>query len=116
MKNTPGMGDIEKIAWRWKTINTILDRGEALLSKRYIRIRYEDMFLRNNEGLRQIADWLNLSPEPLHSLKTKNNKIHASQERELAHWQEWNPQLLYDIKHHCDPLMKKYGYVFENIN
>jgi len=103
----------ERIAWRWKSINTILDRGEELFTDRYIRIRFEDLFANDASGLGQIAEWLGLPSEPIRSLKSTKRKIHASHNKGFPHWRNWDQEMRDVVQGHCRRLMEKYQYTFD---
>jgi hypothetical protein len=107
------MGEHEKIAWRWRSINTVLDRGEQLFPYRYMRIKFEELFANDASGLGQIAEWLGLPSEPIRSLESIKRKIHASHNRGFSQWRNWDPEIRGLVQGHCQPLMDKYGYTFD---
>ena len=103
------MSRVERLAWRWKTINTVLDRGAALYGDRYVRVRYEDLFAEDGSGLRRLAQWAGLQPTAGFE-RLREERVNASTGKQAPKFDQWEPaerKVLLDL---CGPLMERYGY------
>lgn len=103
------MSQVERIAWRWDTINGVLDRGEAVYGDRYLRIKFEDIFAEDGSGLRRLAEWVGL-PASAAFERLREERVNASQGRNLPRWEQWDlkdRQTLLDL---CGRRMERYGY------
>ena len=111
VKKWKEMSDIEKIAWRWKTVNTELNKAETLFGTRYIRITYEDLFNRDGSGVAGVAQWIGLpNSEELKNV-VKGPKIHASTGQNIDKWDAWAEEDREMMLKYCTELMKVYGYL-----
>ncbi len=104
------MTERERLAWRWNTINTNLNRGERLFPGRYLRIKFEELFEGREPGINQLARWLDLDPRPELTQRAKTTPIHASQYPLCPTWEDWDAQSREGLLETCGPLMQLYGY------
>lgn len=104
------MSHVERIAWYWNTINRHIQSAaeEAKLPTR--RVKFEELFQADGEGIRQVADWLNLSEQPGKLDTMLTTKVNASRSKEVSLWQDWNAEDRQLVYQHCGPLMEEYGY------
>lgn len=105
----PDMSHVERLAWRWTTINTALDRGESLYGDRYLRVRYEDVFAEDGSGLRRLAEWAGLTPTAGFE-RLREERVNASTGKQAPKFDQWDAadrRVLLDL---CGPQMERYGY------
>lgn len=103
----------EKLAWRWTTINSVLNGGGQLYGERYRRIRYEDLFDGEGTAFSGLEDWLKLERRaPVH-LRTHQQQVERTNQsrRQLCVRAElWDPALRRRVLERCRGLMTQYGY------
>lgn len=103
------MSPAERIAWRWRTVNGELERGEVLFGGRYTRVRFEDLFAEGGKGMRGLAEWIGLDTNETFERQWVQ-KVNASTGARMPGWDEWparDRQVVLDL---CAPLMERYGY------
>ena len=103
------MSPAERIAWRWRTVNGELERGEALFGDRYLRFRFEDLFADSGAGMRRLAESLGLAAGGAGE-RQRCEKVNASTRTQMPGWDAWTAsdrQVVLDL---CGPLMERYGY------
>lgn len=103
------MSGVEQLAWRWSTINAVLERGESLYGDRYLRVRFEDIFADDGSGLRRLAEWVGLQPTARFE-RLREQRVNASTGKQLPsfeHWGACDRQALIEL---CGPQMLRYGY------
>lgn len=98
-----------RMAWRWKVINEHLDRGLSLYPGRYHRLAFEDLFVGEATGLKQLVELCDLPWKPnfRDSLGTRAN---ASRRKSFPHWRDWSDEMAQDVHCVCGELMNRYGY------
>src|SRR5678816_1262117 len=80
------MSHVERIAWRWDTINGVLERGQSVYGERYLRVKFEDVFAEDGSGLRRLAEWIGL-PTSAAFERLREERVNASQGRSLPRWE-----------------------------
>jgi hypothetical protein len=103
------MSHVERIAWRWDTINGVLDRGEAVYGDRYLRVKFEDVFAEDGSGLRRLAEWIGL-PTSAAFERLREERVNASQGRSLPRWEQWEASDQRAVLELCAARMERYGY------
>ena len=104
------MSEPEQLAWRWANTNRYLNRAEALLGDRYLRIRYEELFDPGQRGLDRIVNWLGLAAAAEGPDERVLPTLNASRRGDhLRHW-DWPPELRDRVIDLCGDLMELYGY------
>lgn len=105
------MSDAERLSWTWKTTNAEIDRAEELYGDDYLRMRYEDVFAKDGQGIRRIVEWVGLKWDPKLLELMQSEKVNASRDKGFPKFDEWAPaekQRLLDL---CGAQMEKYGYL-----
>lgn len=108
------MDPIERLAWFWNRINGVLDGAERRYGADYLRVRFEDLFDRDGTGLRGIAAWLGLPPEPALVNSMREKAVNASRRRECPGWDEWSPEARRLVVQHCGERAARYGYMLSD--
>jgi hypothetical protein len=104
------MHPCQRIAWYWTKINQELDRGAELFGPRYLRLRFEDLFVADGRGLNAFLDWLSLPRIPGMLKEAATAKVNASRNAGCPAWQDWPAEIQQAVLHECGPLMESYGY------
>ncbi len=104
------MSDAERLSYTWKTINAEIDRAEELFGERYLRMRYEDVFARSGDGIRQIVEWVGLDWKPSLVELMQGEKVNASRDKGFPRFEDWDAVEKDRLLNLCGPLMEKYGY------
>lgn len=100
----------ERVAWRWRTVNSVLERGEALFGERYLRVRFEEVMARDGSGINDLAEWIGLPPSDRLAQELNREKVNASREMGVPPWPEWSEEQKSVVLAQCRELMKRYGY------
>jgi hypothetical protein len=103
------MSQVERLAWRWDTINGVLERGVALLGERYVRLKFEDVFAEDGSGLRRLAEWVGL-PQSSQFERLREEPVNASKARLLPKFDQWDAADQRALLEWCGPRMQRYGY------
>ena len=103
------MDPVEAIAWRWRTLNRLIEDAGAEMGDRYIRLRFEDLLGASGAGLRDLVRWLGLDPERLPADATS---IPANQSlgQSLPATDDWPARWHALVLHECGASMERYGY------
>jgi hypothetical protein len=103
------MNEFQRVCWHWKYKNSLLQKlfdNEEY----YIRVRFEDLFLRKNTStLKNIIEFVGIPYEERFSdlLKTAKN---VSQGKYVSEWEMWSHKKRRQLMDICGELMKIYGY------
>ena len=103
------MDEFERVCWHWKYKNMLLEdlfEGE----ERYIRVRFEDLFLAGDSSkLREILDFVEIPYErELEAILAKNRNM--GRKTYFPAWDEWEPRRKRELLNICAGKMKEYGY------
>ena len=82
-----------------------------MLFRSYLRMRYEDVFSKDGQGIRRIVEWVGLKWDPKLLDLMQSEKVNASTDKGFPRFDEWAPaekQKLLDL---CGAQMEKYGYL-----
>ena len=104
------MSPQERLAWRWNTINGILNEGSKIYGDRYFRVRYEDLFDANKTGLRAMADWLELSGAERLTEAAGSSRHNASKGASFPPFEGWDASIREAVLKLCKNRMDEYGY------
>ncbi len=104
------MAHQERLAWRWNTINGVLEQGSEIFGDRYLRIRYEDLFDAHKSGLVAMADWLQLPDTERVRAAASGSRHNASRGTSFPPFQEWDSTTQEAVMKHCGKRMSEYGY------
>ena len=104
------MSPVERFAWFWTTVNQHLNQGEKLYGDNYLRIRYEELFTPDGNGIRQLADWISLEPRDVDLAALLDNPVNRSRRQICPPWHQWQEEDRQVVLHHCGELMERYGY------
>jgi hypothetical protein len=105
----------EVCAYQWITANRIaLDAGEAIPATQWIRLRYEDLFLRPVEMFREVFTQLDLPfdraiEERCRTLNERPTSIVKGPPRQHK-WRSQNPEMIARILPTIRPMMERLGY------
>lgn len=103
------MSQVERLAWRWATINASLDRGASIFGERYVRVRFEDLFAEDGSGLRWLAERIGLRPSAQFE-RLREERVNASTGRQMPKWEQWDAADRRALMELCGPQMDRYGY------
>ena len=104
------MSEPERLAWRWKTLNLELNRGEKLLGDDYLRVNFEGVFAADGVGLSRLARWLKLEATQQLQAKPRTGKINPSRDHGFPKWDHLDEKTRSDVLSQCADLMSAYGY------
>lgn len=99
-----------RIGWYWTAINRHLDRGADLFGPRYLRLRFEDLFSPQGNGLERFLQWFGLEPNEQMSHALTDQKVNRSSRNECPAWSQWPQDVRDEVLRQCGPLMETYGY------
>jgi hypothetical protein len=105
------MTPLEIRAWMWGMKNEWLEKGAELYGKDYLRVRFEDIFGQNSNGLRKIADWIGVEEKPGMVDKLLTKKVNASRPTRMPTWDQWTDTDRQQLMQYCGKLMAEYGYL-----
>jgi len=105
------MDAIERLAWFWGLVNSHLNRGEGVYGQKYLRVRFEELFL--GDGLERLTDWMGLPRSSAMIEEAKKERVNASKRDELPEWEKWCGADQHKVMKHCEHLMRVYGYLKE---
>lgn len=106
------MSPVEAIAWRWQTLNGLIeDAGRALqLGSSYRRVRFEDLFHGDDPAeLAHLCEWLGLDPARMPE-GARAEPANASRRRVMPDRAEWPEEWHAVVERSCGSLMTRYGY------
>jgi len=105
------MDAIERLAWFWSLVNSHLNRGEGVYGPKYLRVRFEELFL--GDGLGRLTDWMELPRSSAMIEEAKRERVNASTGDQLPEWEKWCGADQHKVMRHCEELMRVYGYLKE---
>src|SRR6266850_305970 len=105
------MDAIERLAWFWSLVNSHLNRGEGVYGPKYLRVRFEELFL--GDGLGRLTDWMELPRSSAMIEEAKRERGNASTGDQLPEWEKWCGADQHKVMRHCEELMRVYGYLKE---
>jgi len=96
----------ERMAWYWVTCNRFIDANAEGLSH-FRRMKYEDLFATEGEGLKALLDFCEVEEEvEVETLAIERNR--APERFEPV--SEWPSEVVERVGAMCRPLMERYGY------
>ncbi len=98
----------ERLAWRWATINSVLDEGERLFGYRYRRIRYEDLF--NGPVIESVMEWLSLPGSDRLRELAAERRYNESRVERARPLEDWPDPVRQRVRELCEAGMIRYGY------
>ena len=101
----------EKMAWQWRKHNSYIDSCSSLY-KRFLRLKYENMYRGKDPGLKRMVDFCGLKLDMKdEALKKAAAKKLNTAEQKFPPASRW-PSSVYDsVIRTCKPYMKRYGYL-----
>lgn len=104
------MSHVERIAWYWVTVNSHIQEMCKHFPDRSRRIKYEDLFLPDGSGIRDIAAWIGLKEKPDLLDNMLRERFNASRGKEIGSWEKWPEEDRQTVYRYCGKLMEEYGY------
>lgn len=102
------MSPAEASAWRWYTINRVIEAQGETLGPRYRRFRFEDLF-GDGDGVQELEDWLRM---PLSSNRGRQRVVRANASRgtPISSKAGTATSIHSAVREHCGAMMERYGY------
>jgi hypothetical protein len=108
------MGEFQRVCWQWAYKNTLLERLFAD-DERYIRIRFEDLFLTANSGtLKEMLAFVGIVYRKQFEAMLEKSK-NVSRKAHFPAWETWEPGRCAHLNELCSPMMKRFGYGQESL-
>jgi hypothetical protein len=106
------MDDFQRVCWHWKYKNALIE-GLFEGYERYLRIRFEDLFL--SQGVEVLREMLRFTGIPYQEqvaamLQTRRNE---SRKMHFPAWEGWGVERRQQLVNTCGENMTKYGYLGE---
>jgi hypothetical protein len=103
------MDEFQRICWHWAYKNALLeDLFEG--HKRYLRVRFEDLFLlKHDRALRRMLSFVGIPYQERFGMLCRQ-RTNASPSTWFPAWEAWEPQRKRQLLDICGQRMKAYGY------
>ena len=101
---------VEKLSWYWHSINSHIENSARTYGDRYLRLRFEDLFYNDNQGLREMAMWIGLNDTDQLIANATQKKVNASTSNRQPKWDDWPESDRQIVLDHCGSMMERYGY------
>lgn len=104
------MDEFQRVCWHWTYKNTLLERLFAD-DERYIRIRFEDLFLAQDSGtLREILAFVGIPYQERFAAMLQKSK-NVSYKTYFPSWKTWGAEQKRQLLDICGEKMREYGYL-----
>jgi len=116
VKRWRDMGAVERIAWRWDTLNRMIEDASGNFGEGYIRFRFEHLFDAESSGMRRLAEWVGTSASAAVQQAAGEAAHNESRLRVFPTEGAWRDSAQDAIEHYCGERMTRYGYTTDRTN
>lgn len=103
------MDEFQRVCWHWTYKNTLLEKLFAG-DERYIRIRFEDLFLAQDaETLKEMLTFVGIPYQERFEAMLQKSK-NVSRKTYFPRWKKWADIKRHQLLHLCTEQMRRYGY------
>ena len=104
------MDEFQRVCWHWTYKNTLLEELFAD-DERYIRIRFEDLFLAQDSGtLREMLAFVGIPYQERFAAMLQKSK-NVSRKAYFPAWEAWETERKRQLLDICGEKMREYGYL-----
>jgi hypothetical protein len=100
----------QRLAWHWTVVNGEIDRVAPQFGDHFLRMRYEDLFGREANGLARLLEWIGLPENASLRERMQEKKVNASTAKRCPPWREWPMSERASVLELCGQRMRDYGY------
>lgn len=104
------MDEFQRVCWQWTYKNTLLERLFAE-DDRYLRVRFEDLFLTQaSNTLKKMLAFVGIPYQERFEAMLEKSK-NVSHKAYFPSWKVWGPEQKRELMSICGKKMRDYGYV-----
>jgi len=104
------MDEFQRVCWHWTYKNALLEELFAE-DERYIRVRFEDLFLAQDSGtLRGMLAFVGIPYQERFTAMLEKSK-NVSRKAYFPAWESWGPEQKRQLLGICGEKMREYGYL-----
>lgn len=104
------MSRIERAIWSWRYTNAWLNQGEKRFGQRYMRVRFEELFAEEGNGLLEFAKRLGLPGNPVLKEAFAKGAVNPSKGSASLNQLGWDGSNEEILQTSAGELMRLYGY------